>query len=60
MNTEQKCPVVEIGEAVEYCRKVKEESKIENPNPVGYRALVLSLTFHLTSIQYRQPGAVLE
>ena len=35
-----------IGEMVEYQRRPREESKIENLNPAGYRALVLSLRLY--------------
>ena len=35
-----------IGEMVEYWRKPREESKIENVSPAGYRALVLSLRLY--------------
>ena len=35
-----------IGEMVEYQRRLREESKIENLNPAGYRAFVLSLRLY--------------
>ena len=35
-----------IGEMVEYRRRLREESKIENVNPAGYRAPALSLRLY--------------
>ena len=35
-----------IKKMIEYWRKLREESKIENVNPAGYRALVLSLRLY--------------